>query len=269
MSENTLKRRRLAVDLDEKTWDWLTGRAKKNWRSRTKEMGLIVSNLAGSERSPGKSHKKVVLKMEKNSRTTKSEMRSYTHLASPTDDEKTLCGTKRRFETHVVNRWCIDEVVCQKCLAIFRQDIAVCSVHLASLDEEGETLCGEKIRAGTSVVNRWCLAEVTCDKCRSTLKPRTALIDGAVTRIVVEEDKMPRPKKRGQHKRQEPASWGKLQIAGNPLHLASFDVQGETLCGEPVGHPAVTLVSRIKYMHHRFNRDKVCQICRDSLTDTS
>ena len=50
MSDNTAKRRRLIVNLDEKTWEWLTNRAKKNWRSRTKELGLILFELAASEK---------------------------------------------------------------------------------------------------------------------------------------------------------------------------------------------------------------------------
>ena len=220
--------------------------------------------------------------MEKNNRKTKSEMRPYTHLASLTDDEKTLCGRKRR-SAHVVNRWCVGEVVCRKCLAAFGQEI---TIHLASLDEEGETLCGEKVRAGTSIVNRWCMAEVTCSKCRPDLKPETiAQPDKMKSRAFQDmagktkkdmtkyERHLLSERKRNMRKssdtKPKQATRGKLQAADSLPHLASFDVQGETLCGESTGHPAVTLVSRIKYMHHRFNRDKVCQACRDSLTDTS
>ena len=78
------------------------------------------------------------------------------HLAS-TIEGKTLCSIRIRSKTHVVNRWCVDEVTCNKCLVVLREGITKDSVHLASLDEEGETLCGEKVRAGTSVVNRWCI----------------------------------------------------------------------------------------------------------------
>ena len=54
MAENTAKRRRLIIDLDENTWQWLTVRAKKNWRSRTRELGLICFNLAASEKEDAK-----------------------------------------------------------------------------------------------------------------------------------------------------------------------------------------------------------------------
>ena len=153
------------------------------------------------------------------------------HLAS-TIEGKTLCSIKIRSKTHVVNRWCMEEVTCRKCLTVFGQKI---TIHLASLDEEGETLCGEKVRAGTSVVNRWCMAEVTCSKCRPDLKPETiAQPDKMKSRAFQDmvgktkkdmtnyERHLLSERKRNMRKssdtKPKQATRGKLQIAGNPLH---------------------------------------------------